>query len=324
MNIQVQNFTYRSYVNMDTIYVEIYADGKMVRINMYSTTTYTVTLAEGDAKSQAEGPFGIMDNQGNFYEKAKTPPTTPETSKPPQPQVEAQPAVNFDNKIYVPKSSVKKPKTTNGREFVVLETQQFYSGSYVKTSQKQYFAGKTVNETGIELQKLKKGLNIPKLTPNGMLAGAGLLAMLLKAVFTKQPSSSDLHNGKTSRFFVKDTATGKIAETDEQTANQVKAEVPNTKIGSVEWIIQGPAEDRIFGAYKYEGAISKNKKAIQGLEKDLPGISSFVTDYAFLVKDPVQENMKKGNNLLSSEVFIVKDPNTELENLRKANFDKKN
>lgn len=324
MSIQVQNFTYRSYVNMDTIYVEIYADGKMVRTNMYSTATYTVTLAENDSKSQAEGPFGVMDTKGNLYEKAKTSPVTLETSKPPQPQIEAQPAVNFDNKIYVPKSSVKKPKTTDGTEFVVASTQQFYSGSYVKTSQKQYFAGKTVEETGIELQKIKKGFDVPKLTPSGMLKGVGLLAMTLKAVFTKQPSSSDLHNGKTSRFFVKDTATGKIAETDEQTANQVKAEIPNIKVGSVDWIIQGPAEDRMYGVYKYEGAISRNKKAIQGLEKDLPGISTFVTDYAFLVQDPVQENMKKGNNLLSSEVFIVKDPTTELENSRKANFDKKN
>lgn len=324
MSIQVQNFTYRSYVNMDTIYVEIYADGKLVRTNMYSTTTYTITLAENDSKSQAEGPFGVMDTKGNLYEKAKTSPVTLETSKPPQPQIEAQPAVNFDNKIYVPKSSVKKPKTTDGTEFVVASTQQFYSGSYVKTSQKQYFAGKTVDETGIELQKIKKGFDVPKLTPSGMLKGVGLLAMILKAVFTKQPSSSDLHNGKTSRFFVKDTATGKIAETDEQTANQVKAEIPNIKVGSVDWIIQGPAEDRMYGVYKYEGAISRNKKAIQGLEKDLPGISTFVTDYAFLVQDPVQENMKKGNNLLSSEVFIVKDPTTELENSRKANFDKKN
>ena len=323
MSIQVQNFTYRSYVNMDTIYVEIYADGKMVRTNMYSTTTYTVTLAENDSKSQAEGPFGVMDTQGNLYEKAKTPPTTPETSKPPQPQVEAQPAVNFDSKIYVPKSAVKKPKTTDGREFVVAATQQFYSGSYVKTSQKQYFAGKTVTETGIELQKLKKGLNVPKLTPSGLLSGAGLLAMLLKAVFTKQPSSSDLHNGKTTRYFVKDTSTGKIAETDEQTANQVKAELPNTKIGKVDWIIQGPAEDRMFGQYKYEGAVSRNKEAIADLEKDLPGISSFITDYSFLVKDPIQEEMKKGNNFLSSEVFMEKDPKVELENSRKANFDKK-
>lgn len=245
------------------------------------------------------------------------------TTKPVQTQVEAQPAVNFDNKIYVPKSSVNKPKTTNGTEFVVMETQQFYSGSYVKTSQKQYFAGRTVDETGIILQKIQKGINIPKLTPSGMLAGAGLLAMLLKTVFTKQPSSSDLYNGVTSRYFVKDTRTGKIAETDEQTANQVKAEVPNTIIGKVDWTIKGPSEDKMFGTYKYEGATSKNKKAISNLEKDIPGISNFVTDYNFLVKDPVEEQIKKGNIQLSSQVFTEKDPKVELENSRKANFDKK-
>lgn len=322
MSIQVQNFTYRSYVNMDTIYVEIYADGKMVRTNMYSTSTFTLALAENDSKTQAEGPFGVMDTQGNLYEKAQVPSSIPQTSKP-LIQVEPEPSVNFDDKIYIPKSSTKKPKTTDGTEFVVAGTQQFYSGSYVKTSQKQYFAGKSVNETGIELQKVKKDTNISKLTPSGIFTGAGLLNMLLKSVFIKQPSSSDLYNGKTTRFFVKDPTTGKIAETDEQTLNQVKIEVPNVKTGSVEWIIKGPAEDRMFGKYKYEGAISKNKKAIQGLEKVLPGISLFVTDYSFLVKDPIQQSMEKGNNLLSSEVFIEKDPNVELENSRKANFDKK-
>jgi hypothetical protein len=147
--------------------------------------------------------------------------------------------------------------------------------------------------------------------------------MLLKAVFTKQPSSSDLHNGKTTRYFVKDTRTGKVAETDEQTANQVQAELPNVKIGKVDWVIDGPVEDKMFGNYTYEGAATKNKKAILELEKDLPGISNFVKDYSFLVKDPVQEQISKGTTLVSSEVFIEKDPKVELENLRKANFDKK-
>lgn len=323
MSIQVQNFTYRSYVNMDTIYVETYADGKSIRTDKYSTVTYNVSSAESDAKSQAEGPFGILDTQGNFYEKAKIVSSPPETTKPLDPQIEAQPVVNFDNKVYVPKSSVKKPKTTNGTEFVVAETQQFYSGSYVKTSQKQYFAGRTVDETGIVLQKLKKDFNLPKLTPSGLLSGAGLLAMLLKAVFTKQPSSSDLHNGKTTRYFVKDTRTGKVAETDEQTANQVQAELPNVKIGKVDWVIDGPVEDKMFGNYKYEGAATKNKKAILELEKDLPGISNFVTDFTLMVKDPVQEYLKKGNNLLTSETVTERNPDTLLLNSRKANFDKK-
>lgn len=234
-----------------------------------------------------------------------------------------QASVNYNNKIYVPRSSVKKPKTTNGAEFVVLDTQQFYSGSYVETSQKQYFAGKTVDETGIELQKIKKGSELSKLTPGGILVGAGLLTMLLKSVFIKQPSSSDLHSGITPRFFVKDVNTGKINETDEQTANQVKAEIPNTIVRKVDWVIQGPAEDKMFGTYKYEGAATKNKRVIEDLEKEMPGISNFVTDYSFLVSNPVQEKADKGTVYLTTEVFIEKDPQIELENSRKANFDKK-
>lgn len=240
--------------------------------------------------------------------------------------LQPEPSVNFNDKIYIPKSIVKKPKITNGGEFVIASTQQFYSGSYVETLQKQYFAGKTASETGIELQKIKKGVNSLKVTPSGVFKNTGLLSKILQTVFIKQLTSSDLYNGKTVRFFIKDVSTGRIVETDEDTLNQVKAEVPNIITGKVEWTIQGPGEDVTINNYKYEGAISRNRKAIQTLEKTIPGISSFVTDYSFLVTgNTIQEiTRKKEDNLLSSEVVIVKDSNIELQNLRKANFDKKN
>ena len=85
----------------------------------------------------------------------------------------------------------------------------------------------------------------------------------------------------------------------------------------VDWIIKGPAEDVMFGNYKYEGAESKNKKTIQALETTMPGISTFVTDYKYLVEDPIITQPQE----LASQTFTQQDIDTQLENDRKANFD---
>jgi len=49
----------------------------------------------------------------------------------------------------------------------------------------------------------------------------------------------------------------------------------------------------------------------------MPGISTFITDYSFLVQEPVV-NQKP---LLSTTTETEKDAQTQLENDRKANFD---
>jgi hypothetical protein len=75
----------------------------------------------------------------------------------------------------------------------------------------------------------------------------------------------------------------------------------------------------MFGNYPYQGAASKNKAAIEALELQMKGISNFVTDYSYLVEEPV-ENQKQQ---LAKESMTVEDPVIELENNRKANFDLK-
>jgi hypothetical protein len=49
----------------------------------------------------------------------------------------------------------------------------------------------------------------------------------------------------------------------------------------------------------------------------MPGISTFITDYSFLVEDPAT-NQKP---VLSTSTEVEKDPLIKLENDRKANFD---
>ena len=93
----------------------------------------------------------------------------------------------------------------------------------------------------------------------------------------------------------------------------------NNTFAEIDWIIKGPAEDTMFGKYPFEGAESRNRKAIQALEKTMPGISTFVTDYRYLVEEPVVVQPQD----MTSETFTELDISTQLENDRKANFDTK-
>ena len=214
---------------------------------------------------------------------------------------------------YIPKSKYKKPKYTSGGEFTELESKKPYKGYYIETYDGKFYAGKTPEEGGAELQKeskLKDQLM--------MLVGpAAAIPALLAGAFKKKPTQSEKDKGVTKRNFIQDKANGKIIETDPDTYAQAKQEVPNSIFAEVDWIIQGPADNMMVNGYPFEGAESKNRKTIEALEKTMPGISTFVTDYKYLVEEPVVVQQQDQ----TIEIFVEKDPNTKLQNDRKANFD---
>lgn len=216
--------------------------------------------------------------------------------------------------MYIPKSRYKKAKSTDGTEFVEVKSRELYKGFYIETYKGKYFAGKTPEENGPELEKIKKDRKFP----------IGLLG-LLAGFFIKKPTQSEKDKGVTKRNFIQDKNNNKIIETDPDTYIQAKAALVNSIFAEIDWIIGGPAEDVMFGEYPYEGAESKNRKTIQELEKTMPGISTFVTDYKYLVEDTTTTTATIQNSAISqsaaSQTFLVQDPDTQLENSRKANFD---
>lgn len=217
-------------------------------------------------------------------------------------------------KRYIPKSKYTEPKYTPGGEFIVEATGKDYVGKYIETYGDKYYAGTSPSQGGDEIKKIRKEGIVNK----GLkAAGFATLLSLLKGFFKPKVSLTDRENGKISRYFVQDKNNNKIVETDKDTFLQAQTQIPNSRFASTDWIIKGPAEDTLIKGYPYEGAASKNKKAILALEKDMPGISIFVTDYSLLVEEPVDPTV----NQLSSETVVEKDPLIELENSRKANFD---
>ena len=211
-------------------------------------------------------------------------------------------------KRYIPKSKYKKPKSTSGGDFIELESKKPYKGFYIETYKGKFYAGKRPEENGLELQKLpKKSLGLP----------LGLLA-LFRGFFKKKPTQSEIDKGIMKRYFIQDKNNYKVQETDSDTYQQAKEVLVNSTFAEIDWILKGPAEDTIFGNYKYEGATSKNRKAIKALEKVMPGISTFVTNYTYLVEEPVVAAQQQEK---TSETFIERDVDIQLDNDRKANFD---
>jgi hypothetical protein len=210
-------------------------------------------------------------------------------------------------KRYIPESKYKKAKSTDGTEFVEIVSKKKYKGFYIEDYKGKFYGGKTPEENGPELKKI---LRIPFAIPITLL---GLFA----GVFKKKPTQSERDKGVVKRNFIQDKYNNKIVETDPDTYEQAKKTLVNNIFAEVNWIIQGPAEDTMFGKYPYEGAESRNKKTIQALEKTMPGISTFITDYKYLVEEPVVVEPQD----TTSETFIEKDLDVQLANDRKANFD---
>lgn len=216
-------------------------------------------------------------------------------------------------KQYIPKGRYKEPQSAVEGEFTELKSGEPYKGFYIETYKGKYYAGKTPEEGGVELVNEKKLTN-----KRALLATVGIVIPgLLAGFFKKKPTQSERDKGVTKRYFIQDKNNNKIIETDQETYEKAKQQLPNSIFTEIDWIIKGPAEDKMFGKYPFEGAESKNRKTIQALEKTMPGISTFITDYKYLVEEPVIAQPQD----LTSQTFTEQDPVTKLENDRKANFD---
>lgn len=216
--------------------------------------------------------------------------------------------------IFVTDSREPKVEQTKGGEFIYKWTKEPYIGSYIQNVKGRYLAGDKETADSKELIRIRTK------QPNGTLATTAMIvAALLVGYFIKKVTSADKKNGVTKRYFVQDNRTLKIVETDKDTYQRALQELPERSSAEVDWLIKGPAEDREINGFPFEGAESKNRKTIQALEKTIPGISTFITDYKYLVEDPAAELKVQ----LSSDTTTVLDPEDKLTNDRKANFDLK-
>lgn len=214
---------------------------------------------------------------------------------------------------YLPAFTYTDPKSTSGGEFVVKRTGDEYKGFYIKTAENKFYSGTKPEDNGEELEEMTSTF-VEDLMPLSVN-----IAGLLKGFFKPSLKKGDSRKGVLQRFFIQPKTTQKISEVDLDTYTQAQDQLVNYNFAQVDWNIKGPANDQMINGYPFEGAASKNKKAIQALESQMPGISTFITNYSELVEEPV---IKK-DLALDSQTTVVEDQLTKLENDRKANFDLK-
>jgi hypothetical protein len=217
-------------------------------------------------------------------------------------------------KRYIPKASYTEPKYTSGGEYKTKDTGEDYIGFYIEASRGKYYSGKSPQQGGAEILKVQTEGIVNKGAKAKVFA---LLLTLAKGFFKPKLSSIDRERGFTIRYFIQDKNDNKIVEVDRETYLEAQKELLNKRFIEVNWTLKGPAENSVIAGYPYEGAASKNRKAITAVEKQMPGISTFVKDYSLLVEEPIPATA----NELSSNTVTLEDPLVELENRRKANFD---
>jgi hypothetical protein len=320
-DIQVKNFTYKTYLQGPDPVVEIYADGVFVKKEVWSGVTFNMDSAKRFVTSTTEN-FGVL-GQGNinFYKLTPpTPPPTPEIIPPPPPAAPTpSPEVKKKGAWYLPKSRYRKPKSAAAGEFIIKATGEPYTGSYIETFKKKYYAGTSPEQLGEELEKIRQAGDFDLLGEAFNTLGPLLLSALKGGVVKKEPTGSEIAQGEIKRYFVQDIVTTKIVEVTKPNYIELKKKLPGKKFAEVPWNIKTPAEDVMVGTYLYKGAATRNREAIIALEKVMPGITTLVRDFAYLVPPTPPRQVNVPQTLTTT----VKDPLIELENYRKANFDTK-
>jgi len=219
---------------------------------------------------------------------------------------------------YLPQTRLSQPKSTPGEEFVIMGTDRGYKGTYIETFDGRYYAGNSLSLNGAELQKVGiLGSKEDNLVQGVTTAPSSLLLSIIQRAFTKKPTPQELSKGIAKRYFIQHKKNNKITEIDRETSLLAQRELPNRRFVEMDWIIKGPAEDVVINGYTFEGAASKNKKATNALESQMPGISTFITDYSLLVTQPTIPKEKQ----LYNQAVTIEDPTIALSNSRKANFD---
>lgn len=176
--------------------------------------------------------------------------------------------------MFLPKSKYKGPftATSGDKELLYKDTLKPFRGSYIVTYKNKYYEGKTPQEAKKEL--ILKSLYEEQQANKNKFKGP-------KAAII-EPSEKDYKNKKFTRYFTKDKRSGRILEVTKDEFNRVK-KLPAHLCTSLEWWIEGPAEDTKYNGYIYFGATTRNAKAVEEAEKKIKGIKNYLKNLAEFV-----------------------------------------
>lgn len=158
--------------------------------------------------------------------------------------------------MYIPKNQYRK-KQTYGGEFIKSDGTD-YVGPYIETAKGLTLAGKTLDK------------NAPRLTPKPK-SNPDKIDRPYNDYYS--PTDEDYLKGIVTRYFVR-SRRGKFTEMSRKQW-QEKRNGKKVTAGQINWTLKGPAADGNYNGIPFKGASTKNKEALERLEKDYPGISEF-------------------------------------------------
>ena len=168
--------------------------------------------------------------------------------------------------MYLPKNKYRIKKTF-GNEFKDKEGTE-YIGSYIELADGRVFAGDNLASPKGLLTRTKK-VNL-KVIPRPYNDYYG-------------PTIFDYKNGFFIRYFIRDKRDGKIVEVNTRQFKE-KRRLNYVQVGKLEWILQGPAENRVINDVPFIGAAERNRERVLELDKELKGLKNFIKNYGKFVR----------------------------------------
>ena len=166
--------------------------------------------------------------------------------------------------MYLPKFKYKKPKYTQGLEFL-LPNGKRYAGWYFETFKQEYFTGKEPGNTNLRLSRIPDDIPLIR-TPK---------------IFTPQkitPDQSDYSRGFYIRYFLQDKRNKRVIEVTKDKYIEYR-DLIYIETLQIYWKLKGPAQSLTWYGYHYEGAASINQKAVEEASKKFPYIKDIIKTY---------------------------------------------
>ena len=213
--------------------------------------------------------------------------------------------------MYFPKSQITTNLSTNGKEFQIVGTSEYYIGSYFTTSNGKFYTGKTPQD-GDNLLLIQNPTSIPDLDSNTNLLINSLPPSYLNAskstVISAQPpqgtivfpTEDDYIDQQYQRYFLKHNLNNIYLETNLQTYNNFSTSNPSVQYQlytaiKIDWILVGkPIE-------VYD--INRNIALLYEKENNIRGFSNFFKGRYLKYFRPLKNEYysTKGNELKTQD-----------------------
>jgi len=191
--------------------------------------------------------------------------------------------------MYYPKSKIISDLYTDNSEFIYVKNGKTYKGYYYSTYDGKFFTGKTYSLQTEELLRLQSNTsNVVRDENNSVYNVINNKSIVNKSPRFKYivPTENDYINGYFKRYFCNrvngDVKT--ILEINEKQFNDIVDNVLYKTI-SIDWRISGNIQDEsMIDGIIIPGVINTNINTLKRIEKELPGISLYISNPAQFYK----------------------------------------